>query len=64
MNWLQFLKVMEVDEKAAWTKYDLAAKASRDPELKAMLLKLRDEEEVHADFLADQYKKLEKEQKK
>ena len=64
MNWMQFLKVMEVDEKAAWKKYDLAAKATKDPELKSVLLKLRDEEEVHADFLAEQYKKLQKTAKK
>lgn len=60
MNWLNFLKVMEMDEKAAWEKYNLAASLADDPELKALLLKLRDEEEVHADFLADQYRKLEK----
>lgn len=64
MNWLQFLKIMEQDEKAAWKKYDLAAKATKDPELKAVLLKLRDEEEVHADFLVEQYKKLQKTAKK
>lgn len=58
MDWLHFLKVMELDEKAAWKKYDLAARVAKDPELKAVLLKLRDEEEVHADFLAEQYKKL------
>jgi len=55
---------MEVDEKGAWEKYNLAANAAEDPELKAMLLKLRDEEEIHADFLAEQYKKLEKMMKK
>lgn len=60
MDWVHFLKVMELDEKGAWKKYDLAAKAAKDPELKALLLKLRDEEEVHADFLADQRKKLAK----
>jgi rubrerythrin len=64
MDWLHFLKVMELDEKAAWKKYDLAARVAKDPELKAVLLKLRDEEEVHADFLAEQYKKLGKIAKK
>lgn len=58
MDWLHFLKVMELDEKAAWKKYDLAARVAKDPDLKAALLKLRDEEEVHADFLAEQYKKI------
>jgi len=64
MDWVYFLKAMEVDEKGAWEKYNLAANAAEDPELKAMLLKLRDEEEIHADFLAEQYKKLEKMMKK
>lgn len=64
MNWLHFLKIMEMDEKAAWEKYNLAAEAAEDPDLKAALIKLRDEEEIHADFLADQYKKLEKTLKK
>lgn len=59
MNWMQFLKIMEMDEKAAWEKYNLAASLAEDPELKELLLKLRDEEEVHADFLSDQYRKLE-----
>ncbi len=60
MDWLTFLKVMEMDEKAAWEKYNLAAERAEDPELKALLLKLRDEEEIHADYLSDQYKKLAK----
>ena len=38
----------------------IAAKLAKDPALKEILTKLRDEEEVHADFLAEQYKKLEK----
>ena len=60
MDWLHFLKVMEVDERAAWRKYNIAAKLAKDPALKEILTKLRDEEEVHADFLAEQSKKLEK----
>lgn len=64
MDWVHFLKVMEVDEKGAWEKYNLAANAAEDPDLKAVLLKLRDEEEIHADFLAEQCKKLEKKLKK
>ena len=60
MDWLSFLKMMEMDEKAAWKKYNMAAELAEDPELKALLVRLRDEEEIHADYLADQYKKLAK----
>lgn len=60
MDWLNFLKMMELDEKTAWEKYNLAAELADDPQLKALLIKLRDEEEVHADYLSDEYKKLAK----
>ena len=60
MDWLNFLKVMAMDERTAYQKYDLAANLAKDPQLKAILERLRDEEEVHAQFLTDQYEKMEK----
>jgi hypothetical protein len=52
--------MMELDEKAAWKKHNLAAELADDPQLKALFIKPRDEEEVHADYLSVEYKKLAK----
>ena len=60
MDWLNFLKVMAMDEETAYNKYDLAAKLATTPELKAMMEKLRDEEDFHKNFLLDEYEKLKK----
>ncbi|MBC7223612.1 MAG: ferritin, partial [Anaerolineae bacterium] len=45
MDWLNFLKVMALDEEAAYKKYDLAAQLTDDPRLKQLLERLRDEEQ-------------------
>jgi rubrerythrin len=47
MDWLDFIKVMIVDEKGAKAKYGVAATKAADPALKAMFRELQDEEEVH-----------------
>ncbi len=60
MDWLNFLKVMTVDEKAAQEKYALAAQLAEQPELKAIFERLRDEEAFHVDFLEAEYAKVEK----
>jgi rubrerythrin len=60
MDWLNFLKVMTLDEETAFKKYELAASLATDPQLKAVLERLRDEEEFHAQFLAEQYEIVEK----
>lgn len=60
MDWLNFLKVMAIEEKAARDKYRLAANLADDPAIKAVFERLRDEEAFHADFLEGEYEKLEK----
>ena len=60
MDWLSFLKVMIIDEKAAREKYQLAAEQADDPEVKAVFEKLRDEEAFHVDFLEGEYARLQK----
>lgn len=60
MDWLNFLKVMTIEERAARDKYQLAADLAEDPAIKAVFERLRDEEAFHADFLEGEYEKLEK----
>ncbi|MGQ9584209.1 MAG: hypothetical protein ACUVXG_02260 [Anaerolineae bacterium] len=60
MDWLNFLKVMALDEEAAYKKYDLAAQLTDDPGLKKVLERLRDEEEFHTQFLMEEHDKLQK----
>ncbi|RLC70202.1 MAG: hypothetical protein DRJ03_29215 [Chloroflexi bacterium] len=59
MDWVTFLKVMIEDEKAAVNKYQLAVEEADSKELKAALERLRDEEEIHIDFLEHEISKLE-----
>lgn len=60
MDWLNFLKVMIIEERAAREKYQLAANLAGDLAIKAVFERLRDEEDFHADFLEGEYEKLEK----
>ena len=60
MDWLNFLKVMAVEERAARDKYQLAVDLADDPAIKAVFERLRDEEAFHAEFLEGEYEKLEK----
>jgi len=60
MDWLNFLKVMAIEERAARDKYQLAANLADDPNIKAVFERLRDEEAFHADFLEGEYARLEK----
>jgi rubrerythrin len=60
MDWLNFLKMMIIEEQAARDKYALAAQLSDSPELKAAFQRLRDEETFHAEVLEAQYTKLER----
>jgi len=59
VDWVTFLKVMIEDEKAAVNKYQLAVEEADSKELKAALERLRDEEEIHIDFLEHEISKLE-----
>ncbi|MEA3340563.1 MAG: ferritin-like domain-containing protein [Chloroflexota bacterium] len=58
MDWVTFLKVMIEDEKAAIEKYQLAVEQADSKQLKTVLERLRDEEEIHIDLLEDEIKRL------
>lgn len=60
MDWVNFLKVMVMEEQAARAKYNWAARMAETPQLRAIFEKLRDEEEFHAQFLEGERAKLEK----
>jgi rubrerythrin len=60
VDWLNFLKVMAIEEHAARAKYQLAMDLAEDEDLKAFFERLRDEEAFHAQFLEGEYEKLEK----
>lgn len=60
MDWLSFLKIMAMEERAAQAKYQLAMDLAEDKELATFFERLRDEEAFHAQFLEGEYEKLEK----
>ena len=60
MDLKQFLKIMEMEERAAYAKYQWAMEQTDDEDLKAIFKRLRDEEAVHADYLEYERNKLEK----
>ena len=60
MDWLSFLKIMTMEEKAARAKYQLAIDLAEDEDLKTFFARLRDEEAFHAQYLEGEYEKLEK----
>jgi len=60
MNWINFLKVMAMEEHAAMARYDWAAQNVDSAQLRAVFERLRDEEEFHAQFLEGEGLKLEK----
>lgn len=60
MDWLNFLKMMAIEEKAARDKYQMAVDLADDPAIRAVFERLRDEEAFHADFLEGEYARVEK----
>ncbi|MGD2206335.1 MAG: hypothetical protein PVH17_06115 [Anaerolineae bacterium] len=58
MDWLNFIKIMIMEEEAARAKYQLAVDLAEDKDLKAFFARLRDEEEFHAQYLEGEYEKL------
>ena len=60
MDLIQFLKVMEMEERAAYAKYQWALDQTDDEGLQAIFKRLRDEEAVHADYLEYERARLEK----
>jgi rubrerythrin len=64
MDWLNFMKIMGIEERAAQAKYQLALDLAETEEMRAFFARLRDEEAFHAQFLEGEYAKLEKQLKK
>jgi rubrerythrin len=60
MDLAKFLKIMEMEERAAYAKYQWAMEQTEDEDLKAIFKRLRDEEAIHADYLEYERKRLEK----
>ncbi|MBC8447707.1 MAG: hypothetical protein H8D78_08160 [Chloroflexi bacterium] len=60
MDWINFLKVMAMEEHAAKARYGWAAQMAETPQLRIVFEKLRDEEAFHAQFLDGERAKLEK----
>jgi rubrerythrin len=59
MDWLNFLKIMGIEERAAQAKYQLAMEIAPSEELRSFFARLRDEEAFHAQFLDGEYTRLE-----
>jgi rubrerythrin len=60
MDWVEFLRIMEMEERAAYAKYQWAMEQTEDEDLTSILRRLRDEEAVHADYLQYERTRLEK----
>lgn len=58
MNWKEFFKLMIIDERAAKAKYETALAVTDDPEVRAVLERLRDEEAFHVNFLEESWARL------
>ncbi len=58
MDWLNFIRVMIVDERGAIAKYQLAAAQADDPKIKALFEQLRDEERMHIAILEQHEERL------
>jgi rubrerythrin len=59
MNWQQFFKLMIIDEQAAKAKYEAALAVADNPEIRAILERLRDEEAFHVDYIEEGLARLE-----
>lgn len=60
MEWVDFLKVMIVDEKGAIAKYKQAASKASDPGLKKMFIDMMEEEKIHVQLIEDKIEQLRK----
>ncbi len=63
MEWIDFLKVMIVDEKGAIVKYKQAAASATDPGLKKMFTEMMEEEKIHVNIIEDKIEQLKKKKK-
>ena len=60
MDWINFLKVMVLDEKGAIAKYKHAAAAAKDADLKKMFTEMMEEEKVHVRIIEGKIEQLKK----
>jgi len=60
MEWIDFLRVMIVDEKGAMAKYKQAASKAADPGLKKMFTDMMEEEKIHVQLIEDKIEQLKK----
>lgn len=60
MEWIDFLKVMIVDEKGAIAKYKQAAAKATDAGLKKMFTEMMEEEKIHVQLIEDKIEQLKK----
>ncbi len=60
MDWIEFLKVMTIDEKGAIAKYKHAASKATDPGLKKMFTEMMEEEKIHVQLIEDKIEQLKK----
>lgn len=63
MEWIDFLKVMIVDEKGAIAKYKQAAAKATDPGLKKMFTEMMEEENIHVKLIEDKIEQMKKKTK-
>lgn len=63
MEWVDFLKVMIVDEKGAIAKYKHAASTAKDAGLKKMFIDMMEEEKIHVQIIEDKIEQLKKKKK-
>lgn len=63
MEWIDFLKVMIVDEKGAIAKYKQAAAKATDPGLKKMFTVMMEEEKIHVKLIEDKIEQMKKKTK-
>ena len=57
-GWEIFLKAMEIEEKGAMAKYELAAEMAESKELIELFEKLAEEEAFHAQYLQGEYERI------
>lgn len=57
-RWELFLKAMEIEEKGAMAKYQMAAQMAETKELRELFEKLSEEEAFHAQYLRGEYERL------
>jgi rubrerythrin len=63
VDWLNFVKIMIIEEKAAIEKYQVAVDQAESEAVRRVFERLRDEEAFHVEFLEGEYARLAEEMK-